>query len=185
MSGSGFCAHAKVQGTSTAQTKSIDLRIGVLMLELTFLRFNRPAMTRVVADSRSFDFTSCYSGTSTLVALGKDHYAFIYEQTGTNTSNPPGGYLDKTSFRCVGINSSFAGKHAGTSTCEGIDKDGDKRLTYFSMDRDGTVVKEFVLGTGKYEGAIEKGSTSAMGPLRPVRAGRRLIVKGTPATFRM
>jgi hypothetical protein len=33
------------------------------------------------------------------------------------------------------------------------------------------MVKEFVLGTGKYEGAIEKGSTSAMGPFPTIKAG--------------
>jgi len=129
------------------------------------------AAAQTLAKEGSYDYTSCYSGTSTLVALGKTHFAFTYEQTGTNTSNPPGGYLDNVSFRCVGINSSFGGKNAGSSTCEAIDKDGDKRLTYFALERDGTMVKEFVLGTGKYEGAIEKGSTSAMGPFPTIKAG--------------
>jgi len=119
----------------------------------------------------NYDFISCYSGTAIPVSFTKDHYAFVYEQTGTNTSNPPGGYMDKSTFRCVGINSSFGGKTSASSTCEAIDKDGDKKLTHFSLDRDGTTVKEVVLGTGKYEGATEKGSTTSMGPYPTIKAG--------------
>jgi hypothetical protein len=129
------------------------------------------AVAQTLPKEGSYDFTSCYSDTATTVSFGKDHSSLVYERTGMNTSNPPRGYMDKSTFRCVGMTSSFGGKNSGSSTCESIDKDGHKKLTYFSLDRDGTIVKEVVLGTGKYEGATEKGSTTTMGPYPTIKLG--------------
>src|SRR5712691_5144422 len=64
-----------------------------------------------------YDFTSCWSGVSNLIAFSKTHSAYSYEQTGTTLSNLPGGgdIFDKLSFRCVGMNTSLDGKDTGST----------------------------------------------------------------------
>ena len=70
------------------------------------------------------------------------------------------------------MNASFDGKVSGTTVCESVDLDGDKRLTYFSLGADGKTNRQFITGTGKYEGMVE--NTSAVQPLGPfpvIKAG--------------
>lgn len=120
----------------------------------------------------NYDFTSCWSGASKTIAFSKTHSAFSYEMMGVNRSNPPGGLFDKVAFRCVGMNASFDGKVSGTTVCEGVDSDGDKRLTYFSLGTDGKITRQFVTGTGKYEGMVESdASVQALGPFPVVKEG--------------
>ena len=118
-----------------------------------------------------FDYTACWSGASNLIAFSKTHSAYSYEITGTNRSNPPGGMFDKISFRCVGMDASFDGKNTGNTACEAIDQDGDKRLTYFSIASDGTIIREQVAGTGKYEGMVASGTVTRLGPFPVIKAG--------------
>jgi hypothetical protein len=47
--------------------------------------------------------------------------------------------FDKQAFRCVGMNASLGGKNSGSTVCEAIDADGDKRLSYFSLGSDGKI----------------------------------------------
>jgi hypothetical protein len=119
----------------------------------------------------SFDFTACWSGVSNLIAFSKTHSAFSYEMTGSSRSNPPGGVFDKNTFRCVGMNASFDGKNTGSVTCEAIDPEGDKRLTYFSISSDGKITREQVAGTGKYEGGATTGTVQPLGPFPVIKAG--------------
>jgi hypothetical protein len=100
----------------------------------------------------SYDYTACWSGVNNTIDFSKAHTASSYEMTGSILSNPPGGMFDKNSFRCVGMNASLDGKYRGSAVCETIDVDGDKRLSYFSMASDGSLTREIVAGTGKYEG---------------------------------
>jgi hypothetical protein len=119
----------------------------------------------------SYDFNSCWSGVSNTIAFSKTHTASSYEMTGVNRSNPPGGLFDKLAFRCVGMNTSLDEKVSGTTVCEGTDFDGDKRLTYFSI-ADGKVTRQFIAGTGKYDGMVESGSVvQPLGPFPVVKAG--------------
>ncbi|MEX2198680.1 MAG: hypothetical protein WD886_07700 [Burkholderiales bacterium] len=113
----------------------------------------------------SFDFTACWAGTSNLVAFSKTHWANTFEMTGSTRSNPPGGMFDKNSFRCIGTNASFEKKLQFLTVCEGVDRDGDKRLTHFETGADGKTVRRFVAGTGKYEGMIE--TSAGIEPLGP------------------
>jgi hypothetical protein len=55
--------------------------------------------------------------------------------------------------------------------CEGIDPDGDKRLSYFSIAADGTVIRENVVGTGKYDGMVASGKVMPLGPFPEIKAG--------------
>jgi hypothetical protein len=47
------------------------------------------------------DLTSCYSGIANIIDFSKGYSAVSVELTGTNRSNPPGGYADMTTFRCT------------------------------------------------------------------------------------
>lgn len=106
----------------------------------------------------SYDFTSCWAGVSNTISFSNTHSAFSFELTGTSQSNPPGGFADKNSFRCVGSNHSLGGKNGGIAVCEAVDAQGDKRLTYFFFEGDKTV-REAVAGTGKYDGMVMSNSS--------------------------
>ena len=119
----------------------------------------------------SYDYTACWSGINNAVTFSKTHTASSYEMTGAIRSNPPGGMFDKESFRCVGMNASLGGKNTGSSVCEAIDADGNKRLSSFSVGSDGKVTREFLVGTGKYEGMVTTGTVEPLGPFPVIKAG--------------
>jgi len=119
----------------------------------------------------SYDYTACWSGVSNTIAFSKVHNASSYEMTGAILSNPPGGMFDKNSFRCVGLNASLDGKYTGSAVCEAMDADGDKRLSTFSLASDGSLTRETVAGTGKYEGMTITGTVHPLGSFPVVKAG--------------
>jgi hypothetical protein len=55
--------------------------------------------------------------------------------------------------------------------CEGVDKDGDKRLAHYVSTPDGKLIRETVAGTGKYEGMVETSTTTPLGPFPVIKAG--------------
>jgi hypothetical protein len=119
----------------------------------------------------SYDFTSCNSSVNNVITFSKTHTASSYESTGTNRSNPPGGLFDKSTYRCVGMNTSLDGKITAYTGCESIDVDGDKRLAYFST-ADGKVTRTNVAGTGKYEGMVAtQNSFEDLGPFPAIKDG--------------
>ncbi len=93
--------------------------------------------------------------------------------------------FDKQSFRCVGMNASLDGKNTGTALCEGIDQDGHKRLTYFSVTSDGKVTREQVAGTGKYEGMVSSGTATPLGPFPVIKAGTFQDCNHQTGTYKM
>jgi hypothetical protein len=119
----------------------------------------------------SYDYTSCWSGVNNVITFSKTHTASSYEMTGTIRSNPPDGMFDKNSFRCVGMNASLGGKFTGSTVCEAMDVDGDKRLSSFSLASDGSLTREIVGGTGKYEGMTMTGTVHPLGPFPVIKAG--------------
>jgi hypothetical protein len=130
------------------------------------------ATAQTLPKEGTYDYTACWSGVSTVIAFSKTHSAFSYEMTGSTRTNPPGGMFDKNSFRCVGMNASFGGKNTASTACEAIDRDGDKRLAYFSLTSDGKVIREEIAGTGKYDGMVTSGTTVApLGPFPVIKAG--------------
>ncbi len=118
----------------------------------------------------SFDYTACWSGVSNDINFSKTHTASSYEMTGSIRSNPPGGMFDKQTFRCVGMNASLGGKYVGSTVCEAVDVDGDKRLSYFSGS-DGTLTRESVAGTGKYDGMVLTATIQPLGPFPTIKPG--------------
>lgn len=101
-----------------------------------------------------YDFTTCWSGAANEIAYSKEYTAASYEMTGTVLSATPDGLFHNSSFRCVGLSTALAGRRSNTTICEAVDPDGDRRLSYFSVDADGKSVREHVTGTGKYEGMV-------------------------------
>ena len=119
-----------------------------------------------------YDYTSCWSGVSNLINFSKTQTAFSFEMTGTTRSNPPGGIFDLNTFRCVGTNASLDGKASGITVCEATDRDGDKRLAYFSAASDGTVTRQQIAGTGKYDGMVTSDSKiTPLGPFPEIKTG--------------
>jgi hypothetical protein len=138
--------------------------------------FSVPAVTAAALATElpkegSYDFAACWSGVSNTIAFSKVHTAFSYEMTGVTLSNPPGGMFDKNSFRCVGMNASLDGKNTGSAVCEAMDVDGDKRLSTFSLASDGSLTRETVAGTGKYEGMTVTGTVHPLGSFPVIKAG--------------
>ncbi len=119
----------------------------------------------------SYDFTACWSGANNMISFSKTHTAASYEMTGATRSSPPGGLFDKNTFRCVGMTASLDGKTMGSTVCEAVDPDGDKRLTYFSLGADGKLTRENITGTGKYEGMVASGSVQPLGPFPTIKEG--------------
>jgi hypothetical protein len=119
----------------------------------------------------SYDYTTCWSGTSSDIVFSKTHTANSYEMMGTIMSNPPGGPFDKSAYRCVGMGSMINGKAAGGNVCEVVDADGDKRLSQYTATADGKFTRELVAGTGKYEGMVMTTIVTNIGPFPPVKAG--------------
>jgi hypothetical protein len=118
-----------------------------------------------------YDITSCWSSVAQMIALSPRHTAASYEMNGSIRSNPPGGMFDKNTFRCVGSNASLDGKNSGMTVCETVDGAGDKRMTYFSVASDGTVTRQFVAGTGRYEGMTITGTVTPLGPFPVLKPG--------------
>ena len=133
------------------------------------LAIGAPAAAEVPKEG-NYDVTTCWSGVSNVIAFSKTHTAFSYEMTGTSRSNTPGGMFDMITFRCVGVNHSFAGKVGGTTVCEAVDKDGHKYLGYYS-NQGGKVVREEVAGTGKYEGMVRTSTVQSLGAFPVIKPG--------------
>jgi hypothetical protein len=118
----------------------------------------------------TYDFVSCYSGTSNPMPFSKTHSAELTEITGTSQSNPPGGLFDKVAFRCITFGYSADGKNTATTACEGVDKDGDKYMSY--LVNDGTTTsRKVVAGTGKYDGMTASGTAQSQGPFGTLKPG--------------
>ncbi|WFU32430.1 hypothetical protein QA635_39150 [Bradyrhizobium brasilense] len=133
--------------------------------------FVGPALSSELLKEGSYDYTACWSGTTNAISFSKTHTASSFEMTGSIRSTAPGGMFDKESFRCVGMNASLGGKDTRSSVCEATDADGNKRLSYFSLGSDGKLIREFVVGTGKYEGMITSGTVEPLGPFPVIKAG--------------
>jgi hypothetical protein len=59
-----------------------------------------------------------------------------------------------------------------TMVCEATDVDGDKRLSTFSLASDGSLTRESVAGTGKYEGMMATGAIHPLVRFRSLSAER-------------
>ena len=105
---------------------------------------------------------NCWGGTAILIAPVKDTVLATYQLTGTTRSVTPGGFLDGSSFECIGSSEVIAGAVNMAGHCLVVDKTGDKvwGRTTRNKDEDSFV---YLGGTGKYQGI-----TGKIGYARPV-----------------
>ena len=144
------------------------------------------AAAQTLPKQGGYDFVSCWSGISNVVQFSRTDSVMNYEMTGANHSNPPGGLLDKTTFRCVGLQAWEGGKASGLTVCEMIDQDGDKRISRFSLTIDGKMIPQpNTEGTGKYEDMEMNGSVEALGPFPEVKPGTHQDCNHQTGTYKM
>ena len=129
------------------------------------------AQSQPVAKEGRYDYVACWSGASNVLAFSKTHTATTTEFTGTTRSNIAGSIFDNNSFRCIGMSVSFDGKNTASAACESIDRDGDRRLSYFATAADGKVTREVVSGTGKYDGLVLDTTVTPIGPFPTIKPG--------------
>lgn len=150
-------------------TAAKHLRIAALLA--TAVVTAGPALAQTDSKEGSFDYVSCFSGTTRLMTFSKTNSAWTSEYSGTNRSENAASPFDRTTFRCIAFVASRNGKPSGNSMCETTDRDGDKYLTHFNQVGDGTSTREAVAGTGKFEGLITKGVSSPLGPFPSIDPG--------------
>ncbi len=144
-----------------------------------------PALAQGFPKEGSYDFTACLAGTSSLIAFSKTQAGYSYEATGTTRSNPPGGMMDNTSVRCVGLTTTLDGKRTQNTLCETVDRDGDKQLASLTMASDGKVTREVVSGTGKFEGLQMSGVVMPLGPFPTIKPGTFQTCNRQTGTYKM
>ena len=132
-----------------------------------------------------YDYTACSTSTIQEINFSANHVARSTEQIGTTMSNPPGGLFDNNSFRCVGMSSLIDGKAGGTTVCESVDPDGDKRLSRFSIASDGSRTRELLAGTGKYAGMTMTTDYKLLGPFPDVKPGVTQQCNHQTGTYKM
>jgi len=133
----------------------------------------------------SYDHTTCFTRISTRIDYSPTHFAYSHEDTGTSVSSPPGGLFDGETVRCVGMTASFDGKRSGSTVCEGVARNGDKRLTRFWYDSEGVYQREAVTGTGQYEGLITTGTVKAVGQTRQIKPGTTQYCNRGTGTYKL
>ena len=117
-----------------------------------------------------YDYIACGTEVRNVIEFSKTHRSTSYETLGTVVTIPPGGMFDKNTFRCVGWNASFDGKVTGRTVCETVDKEGNKRLTYFLGD-EGKVTRQTLAGTGIYDGMEVTNTFENLGPFPEIKPG--------------
>jgi hypothetical protein len=146
-----------------------------------------PAMAQQKADfpkEGKYDVTNCWSGTANGIAFSKPYSAASYELTGTSRSNPPGGFLDMVSFRCVGFSNTIDGKSSGMNMCEAFDMEGDKVLIKNIIEFP-KETSEALAGTGKYEGIVRTGVSNFLGTFPTAKPGTFQGCNNSTGSYKM
>lgn len=131
----------------------------------------------------TYDMTVCLKRTITRIDYSDTRYAWTSVETGTSHSYPPGGLFDDEEVKCVGSYTSFDGKRSGSNTCIGVAKNGDKRLTRIYIGDDGTVNREAVSGTGRYDGMVAKGTIEVLEPKPELKTGQQEFCNHQTGTY--
>ena len=133
----------------------------------------------------SYDYKTCFTRNTTRIDFSDRQTAYSYNESGTAVSATPGGMFDGDSVRCVGSFAIADGKRLGISTCEGIAKNGDKRLTRFQYGADGKLVREEVAGTGMYDGMVTAGTVKEVQPAKEVQPGVTTFCNQAVGTYKL
>ena len=133
----------------------------------------------------SYDYKACFTRNTTRIDFSDAHRAYSYNETATAVSTTPGGMFDGESVRCVGTVSISNGKRTNLSICEGVAKNGSKRLTRFQYDADGKLVREEVAGTGMYEGMVTTGTAKGVVPEKEIQPGVTTYCNQLTGTYKL
>jgi hypothetical protein len=144
-----------------------------------------PAVAGDLPKEGSYDYKGCFTRNITRIDFSDAHRAYSYSETATAVSLVPGSLFDGDSVRCVGAVAISNGKRAGMSTCEGIAKNGAKRLTRFQYDADGKLVREELAGTGMYEGLVTTGAVREVVPPKEIQPGVTTFCNQATGTYKM
>lgn len=150
------------------------------------LGFSVAALTALAAPlpkEGTYDVTACMTRNVSRVAVGNDKAAAI-EQFGVSMSNPPGGIFDGESVHCVGMMASLNGEPMVNNVCESLDRDGDRRLTYFFAGPDRKVQRRHIAGTGKYDG-LETSGTYTSTAYPAIKDGVELFCNRQQGTYKL
>ena len=133
----------------------------------------------------TYDYKACFTRNIARIAFSDAHRAYSYNETATAVSTTPGGMFDGDTVRCVGTVSISNGKTTNLSICEGIAKNGAKRLTRFQYGADGKLVREEVAGTGMYEGLVTTGTVKEVVPTTEIQPGVTTFCNQATGTYKM
>jgi hypothetical protein len=116
----------------------------------------------------TFEMINCGSGTNSVVEISKVARFASSEAIGTTRSNPPGGFLDMTTYHCMTLGVTLDGKYSGHTYCEGVDRDGDKYISHLASEG-GKTTSEVIAGTGKFEGMTRTGTSESLGAFPSIK----------------
>jgi hypothetical protein len=133
----------------------------------------------------SYDYKTCFTRNITRIDFSDAHRAYSYNEAGTAVSTTPGGLFDGDSVRCVGSVSISNGKRTNLSICEGVAKNGAKRLTRFQYGPDGKLVREEIAGTGMYEGMVTNGTVKEVVPTTEIQPGVTTFCNQATGTYKL
>lgn len=119
-----------------------------------------------------YDYSACWAGTSNVTKFSDKQSIISTDFTGIVRTATPGGPFDGETFHCTGLSMWVDGKPTSDTTfCIATDKDGNKRLARFT-NNNGTVTREHLAGTGKYEGmTLTPTAVKPMGPFPTAKPG--------------
>jgi hypothetical protein len=133
----------------------------------------------------SYDYKACFTRNTTPIDFSDTHSAYSYNETARAVSISLGGLFDGESVRCVGSVAIDNGKRMNLSICEGVAKNGDKRLTRFQYGAEGKLVREEVAGTGMYEGMVTTGTAKEVVPPKEIQPGVTIYCNQLTGTYKM
>lgn len=133
----------------------------------------------------TYDYKACFTRNIARIAFSDAQTAYSYNETATAVSLSPGGMFDGDSVRCVGTVTISDGKRMNLSICEGVAKNGAKRLTRFQYGADGKIVREEVAGTGMYEGLVTTGTVKEVVPTTEIQPGVTTFCNQATGTYKM
>jgi hypothetical protein len=134
------------------------------------------------AAEQSYDITSCFSGTVTMVSASKELSVFSVELMGISRSNKEGGAFDNNSIHCVGTGQIALGSSIRSGYCKFMDTNGDFVIGRYEKAND-EGKWEFVQGTGKWEGIKGGGTNQEVATAKPIAPGTYQSCNRATGTF--
>jgi hypothetical protein len=146
------------------------LILGIVLLAV----FGMEAKAQVPKESTT-SFTSSYSGTFKILAMGQERVQMTYEFMGVSIADTPQDLSHNASFRCIGTFHAVQGEYNDGSTfCVATRPDGDQIFTtYKTAGKMGGMNKgtyTVVGGTGKLVGIQGSGECTGIS-VRPAAEG--------------